>query len=93
MTQGILGTDIRRPVDQICQIFPADKFSAKQLSKTVQAFFDSYNRPGRQQAGYLVLGFRYPAKASIDFQKNNFAALSVGDGREKAYPLPAALRN
>ena len=29
----------------------------------------------------------------IDFQKNNFAALSVGDGREKAYPLPAALRN
>jgi len=23
----------------------------------------------------------------IDFQKNNFAALSVGDGREKAYPL------
>jgi hypothetical protein len=29
----------------------------------------------------------------IDFQKNNFAALSVGNGRKKAYSLPAALRN
>jgi hypothetical protein len=64
MTQGILGTDIRRPIDQIRQIFPADKFSAKQLSKTVQAFFDSYNRPVANSRVILSLGFRYPAKAS-----------------------------
>jgi hypothetical protein len=32
-------------------------------------------------------------RGSIDIQKNNFAALSVMNGRKKAYCLPAALPN
>ena len=40
---------------------------------------------------YRWCSLAYHVQTDIDIQKNNFAALSVGDGREKAYPLHTAL--
>ena len=35
MAQGILKADIRRPIDQVGQMFAADRFLAKGLTETV----------------------------------------------------------
>jgi hypothetical protein len=63
MAQGILEADIRRPVDQVGQIFAAERLPAKGLTETVQPLLDPYDRPVGQQSGNSVPRLRYPANA------------------------------